>query len=93
MLTVRYLRPEPSVKDWVSEHQRLLVGLLLWAFAMLWVAGAGQNVDKSGWYTLTAIEGALVLTQMISEDACKANVLGGALACVSGGEWVGNDPE
>lgn len=93
MLTVRYLRPEPSVKDWVSEHQRLLVGLLLWAFAMLWVAGTGQNVTKTGWYTLSSVEGALVLTQMISEEACKANVLGGAIACVSGVEPVGNDSE
>ncbi|MEA9979952.1 MULTISPECIES: hypothetical protein [unclassified Pseudomonas] len=93
MLTVRYLHPDPTVTDWLHENARLLAGLTLWSLAMLWLAGAGPHIVKVGWYNLNSVEGTLVLTQMLSEDTCRANVKGDALACVSGTELAGGDLE
>lgn len=93
MLTVRYLRPVPTLTDWLREHARLLAGLTLWSLALLWLAGAGPHIVKAGWYNLNAVEGGLVLTQMLCEEACRANVKGDALACVSSVELAGVDRE
>lgn len=86
MLTVRNLRPEPTVRDWLQENNRLFAGLLLWSAALLWLAGSGPRIVESAWYRVSFVEGAMLYDRMLDEASCKALSLDGAVSCLSGAE-------
>lgn len=73
MLTVRNLRPEPTLKDWFRENTSLLAVLALWALAMFWLGGSHIPV-----------EGQLAANRTAAEDPCF--FVGDALVCKPGAE-------
>ena len=90
MLTVRNLRPEPTLSDWFRDNNNLLAGLILWAAALLWLAGIQPRLKESAWYHVSFVEGGFMYDRMPDEAACRASVADNTTACLSGAELDGN---
>lgn len=95
MLTVRNLPPAPTVADWVQDNSRLIMGLILWSAALLWLAGAAPRVDHDAWYHVNFAEGGLFYDRMPNEAICKASISAAedSAACVSGAELGANNAD
>lgn len=86
MLTVRNLRPEPTVHDWCRENARLFAALAVWAAALLWLAGQGPRLVESAWYSVSFVEGGFIYDRTPDEASCQARVVDGSTACLTGAE-------
>lgn len=75
MLTVRYLRPQPSAfQCWWRENARTVLGLAVWAATLLQCASLTPlaQTDLVQPYRVEAIEGAVFIQRQDSQAACEA---------------------
>lgn len=83
MYRIYNARPTATSEDWFEANRQLLIRLLWWSLLVAAIS-ASQWVSSDGWYSITEVEGAVVVSRELNEATCKAEVPATAIACMPG---------